>query len=182
MDVTQAELKRLNFYRASELHGGLLLGRLAERVRDPDLMLNLTQHGAEELVHAQRWTETIRAVGGRPWPTRDTYQRRYARELGPVGSLFDVLALTQVFEQSVCRHFVDHARRADTHPEVRRTLLQLVDDEKSHLSWVRLWLDEQAARGRDVDGAMARFRAIDARIYEALKIDYDYASRLPVAV
>ena len=40
-------------------------------------------------------------VGGRPKPTRDTYQARYARALGPLVGLSDVLALTQVFERRV---------------------------------------------------------------------------------
>jgi len=182
MEITGAELKRLNFYRASELHGGLLLGRLAQRVRDPELVLNLTRHGAEEIVHAQACTETILAVGGRPRPTRDTYQARYARALGPIVALFDVLALTQVFERRVSRHFVEHARRPDTHPVVRQTLLRLVDEEKSHLSWVKRWLDDEEARGRDVEGAMARFREVDAQVYHALATEYEYAAPLAVAV
>jgi hypothetical protein len=47
-------------------------------VRDPDLILRLTEHSAEEVMHAQLWTETIVAVGGCPRPTSDTYQSRYA--------------------------------------------------------------------------------------------------------
>jgi hypothetical protein len=182
MQITESELRRLNFYRASELHGGLLLGRLAQRVRDPELMLSLTRHGAEEIGHAQVWTETILAVGGRPKPTRDTYQARYARALGPLVGVFDVLALTQVFERRVARHFVEHARRPDTHPAVRQTLLRLVDEEKSHLSWVRRWLDDEEARGRDVEAALARFRDVDARVYQALATEYEYTVPLAVAV
>ena len=73
--VSDRELLWLNVYRASELHGGLMLGRLARYVRDPQLMLHLTRHAAEEIEHAQRWTETILAVGGEPRPIRNTYQQ-----------------------------------------------------------------------------------------------------------
>ncbi len=62
-------------------------------------------------MHAQLWTETIVAVGGRPRPTSDTYQARYAAAIGAPTSLLEVLALTQVFERGVYRHFVRHLRR-----------------------------------------------------------------------
>ena len=41
---TQRELDLLNFYRASELHGGLILGQIARRARDPRLVLARTPH------------------------------------------------------------------------------------------------------------------------------------------
>src|SRR4051812_997642 len=119
MQISDRELTLLNFYRASELAGGLALGRLVEHVRDPELILRLTEHSAEEVMHAQLWTETIVAVGGRPRPTSDTYQSRYATVIGTPTSLLEVLALTQVFERSVYRHFVCHLRRPGTHPCVQ---------------------------------------------------------------
>ena len=66
MTTSNSEIALLNFYRASELHGGLILGQMVRRTRDPELILNLTRHSAEEVMHAQLWTETIVAVGGRP--------------------------------------------------------------------------------------------------------------------
>ena len=166
--VSPTELAILDFYRASELHGGLLLGALAARVRDPELMLALTRHGAEEVVHAQLWTETILAVGGRPQPVRDTYQRRLCREAGLPVSLVQVLALTQVFERRVYRHFTEHLRRPGVHPLVAATLRRMLDEERGHLSWVKRWLDERARRGDDVAATMRRFAAADARVYAAV--------------
>src|SRR5688572_5016784 len=150
MQITELELTWLNFYRASELHGGLILGQLVRRVRDPHLILNLTRHSAEEVMHAQLWTETILAVGGRPAPVRDTYQRRLAGRVGAPASVFQVLALTQVFERRVYRHFILHARMTGTHPIVRACLERMVEEEKDHLSWVKQWLDDEGAR-RGVD-------------------------------
>ncbi len=174
LEIAHAELRWLNGYRASELYGGLVLGRLALRVRDPQLMLNLTRHAGEEVRHAQRWTETILAVGGKPKPVRHTYQAFYRREIGPVSNVMQVLALTHVFEQRFYRHFMEHAQLPGTHPEVRTTLLCMVEEEAAHLSWVKTWLDQRAVDGRDVAGLMARYREVDQRIYDEITLDYGY--------
>lgn len=175
MNITPTELRWLNFYRASELHGGLLLGQLVRRVRDPELILELTRHSAEEVMHAQLWTETILEVGGRPRPLRDTYQARYAERVGPSRGILDILALTQVFERRVYRHFLDHARIPSTHPAVRRTLIRMVEEEKSHLSWVKRWLDARAeTRPDEVLDVMTRYSAIDEKVYEELVEEYQF--------
>jgi demethoxyubiquinone hydroxylase (CLK1/Coq7/Cat5 family) len=169
------EVKRLNFYRASELHGGLVLGQLVRRVRDPRLMLSLTRHSAEEIAHAQLWTETILAVGGRPAPVRATYQQRLAQRVGAVSSVFQVLALTQVFERRVYRHFIDHARLAGTHPTVRAMLDRMVEEEKEHLSWVRDWLEEEAeSRGVVLKRVLREYAATDRFVYDELLREYGF--------
>lgn len=166
MDITPRELGFLNFYRASELHGGLILGQLARRARDSALLLDLTRHSAEEVQHAVLWTETIIAVGGRVRPVRETYQVRYARVVGTPTSLLDVLALTQVFERRVFRHFIEHLRRPDTHPIVQATLARMIEEEKGHLLWVKRWLDEQARTDADrVRRVMRRYADADAIVY-----------------
>ena len=171
------ELALLNFYRASELHGGLILAQLSRRVREPRLVLALTRHAAEEMVHAQCWTETIITLGGSPRPVRETYQVRYARALRAPVSLFHVLALTQVFERRVFRHFMLHLRRPGTHPAVCATLRRLLDEERDHLSWVKAWLDEQEKlRGRDVVmRTMREFADADETIYAKLCDEYGFA-------
>ena len=175
MEITDRELTLLNFYRASELHGGLVLGRLVEHVRDPDMIARLTEHSAEEVLHAQLWTETILAVGGRPRPTSDTYQARYVAVIGPPASLLEVLTLTQVFERSVYRHFVLHLRRAGTHHRVQATLRRMLADERGHLSWVKEWLDRQTGtRGAAVPVLMRRYAAVDADVRRQLLRDYEW--------
>ena len=169
LQVTPQELDILNFYRASELHGGLILGQMVRRARDAQLVLDLTRHSAEEIVHAQLWTETILAVGGSVRPVRETYQTRYAAAAGTPVSVLEVLALTQVFERRVFRHFTAHLRRPGTHPAVQTTLRRMLEEEKGHLLWVRRWLDRQAAaRGVDVEAVLRRYAALDARIYDTL--------------
>ena len=181
MDISPRELALLNFYRASELQGGLVLGRLVEHVRDPELILRLTAHSAEEVLHAQLWTETIVAVGGRPSPTADTYQARYAAAIGVPTSMVEVLTLTQVFERSVYRHFVSHLRRPGTHPSVKATLRRMLDDERGHLSWVKEWLEGQTgARRAAVPALMQRYSEIDTSIHAQLMRDYEWRE-LPCA-
>lgn len=168
-------MRALNFYRASELHGGLILARLAERCRDAELAAELLRHGAEEIEHARLWTETMLALGERPRPTRDTYQRRYAREIGRPVSLLHVLALTQVFERRVYRHFQEHERTPGTHPLVRATLRRMIEEERGHLSWVKRWLDGTArTRGDEVARVLRAYEEVDARIYAELLVDYGF--------
>jgi hypothetical protein len=128
------------------------------------------------VLHAQRWTETINSVGGRPWPTSDTYQARYAAVLAPPSTVLEVLVLTQVFERTVYRHFIEHWRRPGTHELVRATLRQMLEDERDHLSWVKQWLDNQSATRRVHAAAlMRRYVSVDAGIHEALRRDYRWA-------
>jgi demethoxyubiquinone hydroxylase (CLK1/Coq7/Cat5 family) len=175
MEIRERELTLLNFYRASELQGGLILGRLVEHVRDPELIMRLTEHSAEEVMHAQLWTETILAVGGRPRPTADTYQARYASAIGTPTSLLEVLALTQVFERGVYRHFVRHLRRPGTHRCVQATLRRMLDDERGHLAWVQEWLEQHTGTRRaTISALMGRYREVDAAIYAQLLVDYEW--------
>jgi demethoxyubiquinone hydroxylase (CLK1/Coq7/Cat5 family) len=175
MDIGDRDLSQLNFYRASELAGGLVLGRLVEHVRDPELIVRLTEHSAEEVMHAQLWTETIVDLGGRPWPTSDTYQSRYAAAIGTPTSLVEVLALTQVFERGVYGHFVRHLRRPDTHPRVQATLRRMLDDEREHLSWVQDWLERQTgARAAAIPALMRRYTEVDRAVHAQLLVDYEW--------
>src|SRR5215207_1734743 len=166
MEISPRELGFLNFYRASELHGGLILGQVARRARDSALVLELTRHSAEEVTHSLLWAETIVAVGGRVRPVRETYQARYARHVGSPTALLDVLALTQVFERRVYRHFTEHLRRPGTHPRVRTTLARMLEEEKGHLQWVKRWLDAQARLpGSTVAATLRRYAQADAHVY-----------------
>ena len=175
--VSERELRLLNFYRASELHGGLLLGQFARRARDGVLVVQLLRHAAEEVEHARLWTETILSVGGRVAPVRRTYQAFYADAIGRHVGMLETLALTQVFERRVYRHFLEHLRRPGIHPAVATTLRRMLEEEKGHLSWVKQWLDEQAAsRGATVAALMARFTAVDRQIYGAVTAELGWRS------
>ena len=156
----------LSYYRASELAGALLFGRLARRTTDGELAVFLTEHFAEEAQHAWLWTDTLRRLGHRPIAITETYQSRYAREIGLPTSMPKILALTRVFEERIYHHFSLHARRKDTHPLVRETLLRMLRDEDGHLDWVRTKLAEYEANGLVDLAALARtYQEADERIY-----------------
>ena len=80
-----------------------------------------------------------------------------------------MLALTQVFERRVYRHFTEHLRRPSTHPHICATLERMLEEEKGHLRWVKRWLDEQAlVRGSVVTETLARYTAVDAHVYAGM--------------
>jgi bacterioferritin (cytochrome b1) len=146
---------------------------MVRRTRDPELILNLTKHSAEEVMHAQLWTETIIAVGGKPAPVRDTYQARYVEAVGTPFTMLEVLALTQVFERRVYRHFMLHLRVPGLHPVVAQTLQRMIDEERGHLSWVKHWLDNQVReREQLVRDVMRRYALADRQIYDTLSSEF----------
>jgi rubrerythrin len=164
--IEPEEVWVLSYYRASELAGALLFGRLARRTTDGDLAVYLTEQFSEEAQHAWRWTDTLRRLGHRPIPITETYQSRYTREIGLPTSMPTILALTQVFEERIYRHFSLHARRPGTHPLVRETLLSMLSDESGHLDWLRTKLAEYEAAGRvDLAALTRNYREADERIY-----------------
>lgn len=175
MQITMMEMNRLNFYRACELHGGLVLGQLVRRARDADLILMLTRHAADEFAHADHWTRTILALGGEPQPVRSTYQARLGHIVGAPASIFQVLALSQVIERRVFRHFIEHAALPGTHPVVRASLERMIEEEKGHLSWMSDWLQVEAERRRvNVRDILDRFSLADARVYGELLHEYRF--------
>jgi hypothetical protein len=167
--ISDEELWELSYYRASELAGSLLMGRLARRVRDDELRTRLTWHFAEEARHAWRWTEVIRALGADPVPVAETYQSNYLARVGIPTDELSLLALTYVFERRVAQHFALHRSLPGLHPMVRDTLASMCGEEGPHIRWIRERLDAEAARGgrERVDAAIRRYEEIDREIYRA---------------
>ncbi len=169
MQISDNDLWILSYYRESELAGGLIMGRLARETDDDDLRVHLTEHCAEETLHAWLWTETILKVGGTPKRVAETYQTRYYAEIGMPTSLLEILTLTQVFERRVIRHFRAHLKWPGVHPAVAETLHRMIEDEVGHISWVKDRLDRYAAEKGEalVRDTMRRFTEVDERVYEA---------------
>lgn len=173
LEVDENELWILSFYRESELAGALVMGRLAGQTDDDELRVNLTEHCAEEANHAWLWTRTILEVGGRPRRVAETYQSRYYSQIGRPTTVLEVLALTQVFEKRVLRHFRDHLNRPGTHPAVTRTLRRMVAEEVGHIGWVKDHLDRCAREMGEaaVAETLRRFADVDRKVYAGL-IEY----------
>ena len=180
MEISENDLWILSYYRESELAGSLVMGRLARETDDDDLRVHLTEHCAEEAMHAWLWTETILKVGGTPKRVAETYQTRYYAEIGTPTSLLEILALTQVFERRVIKHFRAHLKWPNTHPAVAATLQRMIEDEVGHISWVKDRLDRYAAEKGEaiVAETMRRFTEIDQRVYDAAMRYRDNAREL----
>jgi len=173
MSIINSEIALLNFYRASELHGGLILGQVVRRATDPRVILTLTRQSAEELTHALLLTEAIIAIGGSPAPVRSTWQTRYAEAAGAPRTMLEVMAMTQNVERRVHRHFTIHLGIAGIHPAVAATLRRISDDERVHLSWVKAWLEEQSKEhGHEVRDGLRRYALADQRVNGSLAIEY----------
>jgi hypothetical protein len=167
--ISDEELWELSYYRASELAGSLLMGRLAKRARDDELRSRLTWHFAEEARHAWRWTEVIRLLGADPLPVTETYQSNYLSRVGIPRNELEILALTYVFERRVAQHFALHRQLPGLNPVVRETLAAMCGEEGPHLRWIRERLDAEADRvGRErVDDVVRRYETLDREIYRA---------------
>ncbi|MBZ5619993.1 MAG: ferritin-like domain-containing protein [Acidobacteriia bacterium] len=167
------ELWVLSYYRASELAGALLFGRLARRTSDGELSIFLTEHFAEEARHAWLWTSLIRELGHVPVRITETYQSHYSREIGIPATIAEVLLLTRVFEERIYCHFVRHLERPETHALVKATLKTMLEDERGHLEWVGERLARYEAEGMTFLPALGeKYREIDRRIYaEALECE-----------
>lgn len=172
MKISQRELWLLNFYRNSELHGALLMGKLARNFRDPRLLVNLTKHCATEAHHAALLTETIVALGGPIDPHTETIQNHYAFEGGLPNELVDLLVLSEILEARVLTSYREHLAGTDVHPQVHETLNQIVremqqEEDGAHAGWIEQTL-YQLPRQR-VEAAEVKWRAIDERVASALQ-------------
>jgi len=167
------ELWVLSYYRASELAGALLFGRLARSTHDAELGVFLTEHFAEEARHAWLWTDLIRDLGHVPVRITETYQSRYSREIGIPASMAEVLLLTRVFEERIYAHFTLHLQRPQTPEPVRATLETMLDEERGHLQWVGDRLARYESEGMTSLRALGeQYRETDRRIYaDAIKCE-----------
>ena len=163
---------RLNWYRHSELEGALLLGRMVRTATDPQLVLQLTRHCADEARHAWLWARTIDELELPIIEIFRSYQSFYLRDGRPPASMVEVLALTHVFEQRVDWQFRRELKAPDLPAAAARTFRALVADEQDHLDWVAGWLNARPGAAEVVE----RYRRIDREVYEQIA---PYLDRIP---
>ena len=180
MGVTDQELWVLNFYRNSELHGALLMGRLARTLTMNNLLVHVTRHCATEARHAAMLSETIAALGGSIDPHITTVQEHYSAKGGVPGSLIDVLVLSDVLEHRVLTTYRAHLTRADVAPPIRHCLteiLQEMDEEEdsAHAGWIEEILRTQPLAA--VETANRKWHAIDTAV--AAELERMVAERFP---
>lgn len=169
MTASARERWLLAFYRNSELHGALLMGRLARRFEDAALAAHMTRHCATEARHAAMLTEAIAGLGARLDLDTGTIQDRYGEAGGIPTALTDLLVLSEVLEKRVLASYRAHLGRANVSPVVRDTLEAIVremeeeeDGTDPHAGWIDRALDDLPAE--DVAVAKGRWRDVDARV------------------
>lgn len=165
MQISAQELWKLNFYRNSELHGALLMGRMARTLSDTTLLAAATRHCATEAHHATMLSELIVAVGGAIDVRVPTIQEHYSKLGGVPAALVDLLVLSEVLEKRVLTTYRAHVAQADIHPMVKQTLTAILremeeEDHGDEESWLEAALDAQP-RDR-VEAAERKWRGIDA--------------------
>ena len=165
------ELRILSFYRASELAGAVLLGRLGLMTKDDRIRVPLTEQCAEEAKHAWLFTKLIADLGGVPERMTQTYQSEVGKVLGLPESVVDILCLTQLLEIETLAHYQRHAAMPGIDLRVRETLLTVIEDEEGHMDWVARELEAlKGELGAEVvNRAMARARTATAEVFATLR-------------
>lgn len=166
MPLNNRELWLLNFYRNSELHGALLMGRLARTLNGADLLANITRHCATEAHHAALLTELIAELGGALDPKLGTMQEHYSREGGVPTELVDLLVLSETLEHRVLASYREHLNDSPANARVREVLEEILEEEEEHGgkedAWIELALERLPAA--QVAESRRRWQEIDARV------------------
>jgi len=163
MSLSERELWLLNFYRNSELHGSLLMGRLARSVHDPELIVNFTRHCAAEAHHATLFAELIESLGA-SFQTTITVQEAYAERGGVPKEIADLLVVSEVLEKRVLKTYCAHLERSDFPQAVREVLRRIVremeeEEDGEHAGWIDRRL--QLLPHDEVERAEQKWSAID---------------------
>jgi len=169
MPLSKREMHLLNLYRNSELHGALLMGRIARSVSSSEVVVGATRHCATEAQHAALLTELIAALGGTLDPAAETIQKRYSDGGGIPKDVADLLVLSEVLEARVLTSYREHLQRA-VDPRVRETLDHIIREEEAHSGhhgWAERWLATLPADR--VQAIRQKWAEIDRRVADELK-------------
>ena len=168
--ITDQELYILSYYRACELSGSILFGKLAFHTTIDEYRIPLTEHCLEEAEHAWRWTKVIKDLGRIPLKVTETYQTEYGKLFGMPENTLEIFCLTQVFEKRTLDQFSKHLNLPNTNPLVKDALQKMIDDETGHIGWIREELDKYAKENgqEKLDVLMHKLEKMDEEVYAKL--------------
>jgi len=168
--ISDDELEVLSFYRASELAGSVLFGRLALQTTIDSLRAPLTRHCMEEARHAWLLTELIDRLGATPLRMAHTYQSEVGQILGLPGSMLEILCLTRVLELAVVDQYRRHAALPGLNPAIQKVLKQMVRDEARHIDWIQLELEAHAREygSERLDAALRKAESARREVFSKL--------------
>jgi bacterioferritin (cytochrome b1) len=166
--LSPEELHILSFYRASELAGSMLLGKLALHTNHDHLRVPLTEQCLEEAKHAWMLTETIHRLGAIPVKITQTYQSELGKIYGFPDSTVDILCLTRVLEVVALETYQKHVAMRGVTPAVKETLEAIIEDEVGHIDWIQAELEKYAdgPDGQKVKQAIAATEAASKTVSE----------------
>lgn len=177
--LSDRELWLLNFYRGSELHGALLMGRLARSVSDPGLIVNFTRHCATEAHHATLLGELLQSLGAK-FQSTITVQEAYAAHGGVPKELADLLVVSEVLEKRVLKTYLAHLREVDFPAPVQETLRKIVremeeEEDGEHAGWIDRRL--KLLPREEVERAGKKWSAIDEQV--AAELNRELEAKFP---
>lgn len=176
MGLTEREAWLLNFYRNSELHGALLMGRLARTGFADDLVVEMTAHCATEARHAAMLSRTIVSAGGRLDTTVAPIQEHYSKAGGVPSALLEILVLSETLERRVRESYHRHLAVESPHAASRETLGAIVAEMEAkrgaeHAGWIDVALGNLDPAA--VETARGKWQAVDADVAARLERGLD---------
>lgn len=164
-NISKFEIFIINRYAASELAGSILLGKMARKLTNHSLVVNLTRHCMEEARHAFIWYELIKKINIPIMEMRDSQGKDYFSHVNETGDIVEFLAFTHIFEQRVPFHFSIHAKWTKN-LHVKEVLEMLIPEEKPHLAWIKVYLEKEIEKGNiKVKEALERFAKLEQDLY-----------------
>ncbi len=164
--VSKEEIHILSYYRAGELNGAVLFGKLALVTDIDEIRIPLTRHCLEEAEHGWLWTKVIKDLGHIPIKITNTYQTEYGKEFGMPTNALEILCLTQILERRVLSHFIKHLSMPNLNPIIQKALKKMIEDEKGHLDWIKRELDKFDKE--ESSKVMEKLSEIDQKVYEKI--------------
>lgn len=164
-EVSKFEIFLLNRYMASELSGGLHLGKKARSIKDSFLIQKLTWHCMEEVRHAMIWQELIKTLNAPLTNIYDSEGNEYFSHVEDIKDNIDLLVFTHIFELRVPFHFSMHAQWTKN-SKIKNILEKLIPEENPHLKWIREYLQEELNKGNlKVKESIKKFSKIEKETY-----------------
>ena len=164
--VSKDEIHILSYYRAGELNGAVLFGKLALVTDIDEIRIPLTRHCLEEAEHGWLWTKVIKDLGHIPIKITNTYQTEYGKEFGIPKNALEILCLTQILEKRVLSHFIKHLSMPNLNPIIKEALKKMIEDEQGHLNWIKKELDKFDKE--ESSKVMEKLSEIDQKVYERI--------------
>ena len=175
MEITNEEVNLLNAYAINELAGGLTWGRMSRKIEDPYLIYKLTWHCNEETRHSVIWYNLIRELKLPIIQMHSSNQiKSYWAYVREIDDFIDYLVYLHVYELRVPFRFKIHMEITENE-RIKQVLNQLINEEDSHLAWIRDYLKKQDKE--KVRKSLRKFFKLERDYYEEESRRYENSGK-----